>query len=111
MNKQLIYRQPILLTEREPLLRFVIVDLQRRVGARAAEPDHVILAVVHLGRDVPHRDVLRSQVVVDVDLSGALKNVIRFLCLLMLWTLEYTEDKSNLSILGIYFKRMRTISS
>ena len=69
--------QKNILTERKMLLRGVVVNLQSGVGARATEPDHVILAVVDLGRDVPHRDVLRSHVVVDVDLSGALKNVIR----------------------------------
>ena len=59
------------------LLRGVVVNLQSGVSTRATEPDHVVLAVVNLGRNVSHRDILRSQVVVDVDLSGTLKNVIR----------------------------------
>ena len=65
--------QKNILTERKMLLRGVVVNLQSGVGARATEPDHVVLAVVHLGSDVPHRDVFRSQVVIDVNLSGALK--------------------------------------
>ena len=43
----------------------IVVDLQSRVDVGPREPDDVIATVVHLGRDVADRDVLRAQVVVQ----------------------------------------------
>ncbi len=50
----------------------VVVDLQRGVHARPSEPDDVVAAVVHLGHDVTHGDVLRAQIVVQEYLAANL---------------------------------------
>ena len=47
----------------------VIVNLEGGVRAGPGEPDHVVFAVVHLGGDVAHDDVLGAEVVVHEDLA------------------------------------------
>ena len=47
--------------------------MQRRIGPFARESDHVVLAVVDLGGDVPDGDVLGAQVVIQEYLASDLK--------------------------------------
>ena len=51
----------------------IVVDLKGGVDVRPREPDDVIAAVVHLGRDVADGDILGAQVVVQEHLSTNLK--------------------------------------
>ena len=57
-------------------MRFIIIYLQGAVDARAGEPDHVVLAVIDLSGDVPNRDVLGAEVVIDKHFASNLKRKI-----------------------------------
>ena len=63
-------------------MRGLVIDLKSGVGSGSGKPHHVVRSVVDLGRDVPDRDVLGAEVVIDKDLASDLKRKRRLMDLL-----------------------------